>query len=178
MNQHGHAGAQVLQSITMKSPVGQLTLVASSEALVAVLWPRDDPKRVRLNFEPVELADNQVLLDTTRQLDEYFDGSRTRFELDLAPIGTEFQATVWVALRAIPYGQTRTYGELAKSIGRPTAARAVGTANGRNPLSIIVPCHRVVGATGALTGFAGGLGTKRFLLELEQDEARNDGGQM
>ena len=102
-----------------------------------------------------------------RQLREYFDGKRTVFELKLHPKGTPFQKAVWKALAAIPYGETRTYGEIARAVGRPTAVRAVGQANGQNPLPIVVPCHRVIGADGSLTGFGGGLPTKRALLELE-----------
>jgi len=169
MNQHDHPGAQVLQSTEVESPVGILTLVADHHALVAVLWPDDDPTRVRLCFRTVDTDTNQALNSGAQQLGEYFAGSRTVFELVLAPVGTEFQSTVWAALRTIPYGQTWTYGELAKSIGRPAAARAVGAANAKNPLSIIVPCHRVVGSGGQLTGFAGGLAAKRRLLDLEQD---------
>lgn len=169
MNQHEHPGAQVLQSTEVESPVGDLTLVAADDALVAVLWPDDDPTRVRLAFRAVGTDANHVLSSAAQQLGEYFAGSRTVFELVLAPVGTEFQSTVWAALRTIPYGQTWTYGELAKSIGRPAAARAVGAANAKNPISIIVPCHRVVGSGGHLTGFAGGLVTKRRLLDLEQD---------
>jgi methylated-DNA-[protein]-cysteine S-methyltransferase len=101
------------------------------------------------------------------QLDEYFAGERTEFDLPLGHAGTRFEEQVWSALRRIPYGATATYGEIARGIGHPTGARAVGTANGRNPIAIVVPCHRVVGAGGKLTGYAGGLDRKRFLLELE-----------
>jgi len=167
MNQLDHAGAHDLQSTKIESPVGILTLVAGRDALVAVLWPDDDPNRVRLRFRAVDVDDNQVLSAASSQLDEYFAGSRTEFDLNLAPVGTKFQSLVWSALHTIAYGDTWTYGELATSIGRPTAARAVGAANGRNPLSIVVPCHRVVASTGALTGFAGGIATKRQLLDLE-----------
>jgi methylated-DNA-[protein]-cysteine S-methyltransferase len=107
------------------------------------------------------------LLEAERQLDEYFAGTRRTFELPLELAGTEFQRSVWRALLTIPYGETRSYGQIARQIGRPAAVRAVGAANGRNPLAIVAPCHRVVGSTGKLTGFAGGLRAKAFLLELE-----------
>jgi methylated-DNA-[protein]-cysteine S-methyltransferase len=108
-----------------------------------------------------------ILLETERQLSEYFAGKRTRFAVPLEPRGSEFQKRVWSALKEIPFGKTRSYLDLAKTIGLPKASRAVGAANGKNPLSIILPCHRVVGASGALTGFAGGLETKAKLLTLE-----------
>jgi len=169
MNKHDQPGIEVLESIEIDSPVGTLTLVADHDALVAVLWPDDDPSRVRLTFRAVDAGNSEVLGAAASQLGEYFAGTRTEFELNLAPGGTDFQSVVWAALRTIEYGQTWTYGELATAIGRPTAARAVGTANGRNPLSIVVPCHRVVASTGGLAGFAGGLATKRQLLDLEQN---------
>ena len=108
------------------------------------------------------------------QLTEYFAGERTTFDLPLDPVGTEFQVAAWRALGEIPYGETRTYGEQAAGIGRPTAVRAIGAANGKNPLSIVLPCHRVVGADGSLTGFAGGLDAKRFLLTHEQSVSGRD----
>jgi methylated-DNA-[protein]-cysteine S-methyltransferase len=151
---------------TVDSPVGALKLVASDRGLAAILWPDDDPERVRLG-EPAEAPEHPVLLETERQLAEYFAGTRRRFELPLDFAGTEFQRSVWAALLTIPYGETRSYGEIARQIGRPRAVRAVGAANGRNPLSIVAPCHRVIGASGELTGFAGGLATKQFLLALE-----------
>lgn len=148
------------------SPVGRLTLVASDRGARAVLWPEDRPDRVRFAEPPVE-ADHPVLAEMARQLDEYFAGERREFDLPLDAEGTEFQRLAWDALRRIPYGATSTYAEQARAIGRPTAVRAVGSANGRNPLSIIVPCHRVVAADGGMGGFAGGLDTKRALLDLE-----------
>ncbi|SDI98653.1 methylated-DNA-[protein]-cysteine S-methyltransferase [Frankineae bacterium MT45] len=111
--------------------------------------------------------DEDAFDDVREQLAEYFAGTRTRFELELNPAGTEFQRRVWMALREIPYGETKTYGEQAEVIGSPKAVRAVGLANGRNPISIIVPCHRVIGANGSLTGFGGGLEAKRWLLDHE-----------
>ncbi|MFK8256558.1 methylated-DNA--[protein]-cysteine S-methyltransferase [Erwinia sp. AnSW2-5] len=150
----------------MHSPVGELKLVATEQGLAAVLWENDDPKRVR--FRPqLEDIQNATLLEAERQLREYFAGHRQQFILTLDFIGTEFQKQVWAALVTIPFGETRSYGEIAQQIGNPTAVRAVGAANGRNPLSIIAPCHRVIGANGKLTGFAGGLETKAFLLRLE-----------
>jgi methylated-DNA-[protein]-cysteine S-methyltransferase len=150
----------------MKSPVGKLKLVASSRALVAVLWEKERPNRVKLdemNLDPR----HPILIETERQLSEYFSGKRTQFDLPLQPEGTEFQKKVWRALREIPFGKTKSYLELARTVGSPKASRAVGAANGKNPLSIVVPCHRVVGADGTLTGFAGGLKTKAALLALE-----------
>jgi methylated-DNA-[protein]-cysteine S-methyltransferase len=148
------------------SPVGKLKLVASERGLAAILWEKDDPKRVRL--QPiVEERQHPVLLETEQQLEEYFTGKRKAFSVKLDFAGTEFQKKVWRALLRIPCGETSTYGEIARQIGHPTASRAVGAAIGRNPISIIAPCHRVIGSTGKLTGFAGGLGTKASLLDLE-----------
>lgn len=152
---------------TMPSPVGLLTLVAGGAGLVAVLWPDDDPGRVRLSTQPRQIG-HPVIEETERQLGAYFAGCLDRFDLPLDFRGTDFQKRVWTALLAIPFGETRSYRDIARQIGRPTASRAVGAANGRNPISIIAPCHRVVGAGGALTGFAGGLDAKRYLLELER----------
>ena len=150
----------------MESPVGKLTLVGSDRGLAAVLWEDDDPSRVRLGT-PKEDAGHPLLVQAQRQLEEYFAGKRRRFTVKLDPAGTPFQNQVWDALRTIPFGETRSYGEIADQIGRRKAVRAVGAANGRNPLSIIVPCHRVIGADGNLTGFAGGLKVKARLLALE-----------
>jgi methylated-DNA-[protein]-cysteine S-methyltransferase len=151
---------------TMESPVGKLKLVASNEGLVAVLWQNDRPSRMRVG-ELVEDDEHPILLKAERQLGEYFAGKRKEFEVPLDMRGTSFQKNVWEALLAIPFGETRSYGQLAKQLGNPNATRAVGAANGRNPLSIIVPCHRVIGSTGKLTGFGGGLETKAHLLNLE-----------
>jgi len=150
----------------ISSPVGPLTLVASREGLAAILWKDHNPRRVRLG-NLVEDGTNSILLEAQRQLGEYFAGQRKVFTVKLDFAGTEFQRRVWTALLTIPYGETRSYGDIARQIGSPTAVRAVGAANGRNPISIIAPCHRVVGATGQLTGFAGGLQTKARLLALE-----------
>ena len=146
------------------SPLGPLTVSASDAGLHALEFPQDSWFLPRDGWRE---ADHPLLREAQRQLDEYFAGLRRTFELPLAPRGTPFQREVWFALADIPYGQTCTYAQLAMRLGRPTASRAVGAANGRNPLGIILPCHRVVGANGALTGFSGGLEAKRFLLELE-----------
>lgn len=156
-----------LASMILPSPVGDLTLVASDRGLVAVLWPDDDPGRVRLDA-PTPQPDHPVLAQAASQLRAYFDGARRSFDLPLDFRGTAFQQRVWAALLTIPFGETRSYGDIARAIGHPTASRAVGAANGRNPISIIAPCHRVVGSNGALTGFAGGLATKTWLLDHER----------
>jgi methylated-DNA-[protein]-cysteine S-methyltransferase len=156
-----------LASKSIESPVGKLKLVASDQGLVAILWEKDRPGRVRLS-ELVENEQHPVLVDTERQLAEYFAGKRKTFSVALDLRGTRFQKDVWEALRAIPFGETRSYGQLAKQLGNPRATRAVGAANGRNPISIILPCHRVIGSSGKLTGFAGGLDAKAHLLSLEQ----------
>jgi methylated-DNA-[protein]-cysteine S-methyltransferase len=120
---------------------------------------------------PEWVRDDAPFAAAHAQLDEYFAGDRTEFDLPLHPSGTPFQLKVWDALRTIPYGEVRSYGEIAEQIGKPGAARAVGLANGRNPISIIVPCHRVIGASGALTGYGGGLERKQALLDLESRTA-------
>ncbi len=152
---------------TMDSPVGKLKLVASGKGLVAVLWENDEPLRVRLG-EQVKEEGHPILLQAERQLGEYFAGQRMSFSVPIDLGGTPFQKNVWDALLAIPFGETRTYGELARRLGNPKASRAVGAATGKNPISIIVPCHRVIGSTGRLTGFAGGLEAKARLLTLER----------
>lgn len=147
------------------SPIGKLTLVSTDGSLSGLYMEqqRHRPDDTRFG-EP----DARVFAQVEEQLAAYFTGELTTFDLPLAPAGTEFQRRVWTALREIPYGATVTYGELAAELGRPTASRAVGLANGRNPISIVVPCHRVVGSSGALTGYGGGLERKRFLLDLER----------
>lgn len=156
-----------LACTTFESPVGILTLVASDAGLVAITWENDDPLRVRLGPLVEDIA-HPVLVEAARQLRRYFAGELTLFDLPLDMRGTAFQTSVWAALLAIPYGETRSYGAIARAIGRPGASRAVGAANGRNPLSIVAPCHRVVGTSGHLTGFAGGLEAKAMLLALER----------
>ncbi len=151
---------------TMPSPVGELTLVAADEALCAILWENDRPGRVKLGR--LQRNDNLPVLQRTRQqLQEYFSGMRDDFDLKLDMKGTPFQKKVWNLLLAIPFGETRSYGQIAALAGNPAASRAVGAAVGRNPISIVTPCHRVVGSSGKLTGFAGGLDAKRELLALE-----------
>jgi len=156
---------------TVSSPVGTLKLVASDKGLAAVLWENEDPKRLRLG-EAEERPDHPVLVEAERQLGAYFAGELTRFDIALDLVGTEFQKKVWAALLEIPFGETRSYGQIAAQLGKPATARAVGAANGRNPISIIAPCHRLIGSDGSLTGFAGGLGSKRYLLDLESAVAK------
>ncbi|MES2156884.1 MAG: methylated-DNA--[protein]-cysteine S-methyltransferase [Pseudomonadota bacterium] len=162
----------IFASSILPSPVGDLTLVASDRGLVAVLWPDDDPARVRLP-RLHDQGDHPVLVQAAIQLADYFAGKRQGFDLPLDFRGTMFQQGVWTALLTIPFGETRSYGAIAQAIGQPTASRAVGAANGRNPLSIIAPCHRVIGGNGALTGFAGGMETKRWLLDFERRTVAN-----
>jgi methylated-DNA-[protein]-cysteine S-methyltransferase len=148
------------------SPVGKLKLVARGDRLVAILWENDRPGRVKLG-DMREADDHPVLVETARQLGEYFAGTRTRFDVATEFVGTEFQKKVWNALLTIPFGETRSYREIAEQIGNGRASRAVGAANGRNPISIIAPCHRVIGASGDLTGFAGGMEVKATLIAIE-----------
>ncbi|MGI9594835.1 MAG: methylated-DNA--[protein]-cysteine S-methyltransferase [Acidimicrobiales bacterium] len=158
---------------TIDSPVGRLTLAADDDGLSHILFQNATLGDTGLEeSEAVEAPDDPVLRAATEQLDEYFAGTRTEFDLPLAPTGNEFEMEVGKARTTIPYGKTISYGRQAELIGRPGAARAVGAANGRNPLSIVLPCHRVVGADGALTGFGGGLETKQALLELENGTQR------
>jgi methylated-DNA-[protein]-cysteine S-methyltransferase len=147
------------------SPIGTLTLVAEDDALTEVRFPNDSHDD---DIDMVDVADHAVLQQAADELGEYFSGTRVDFDVPLDPHGTEFQLAAWSALRTIPYGETVSYGEQAKRLGDPGKARAVGAANGRNPLPIIVPCHRVVGANGHLTGFGGGIETKAWLLDHER----------
>jgi len=150
---------------TMASPVGLLKLIASDKGLAAVLWENDLPDRVSIS---AEIADNHpVLCEAETQLQEYFAKKRTSFSIELDFTGTSFQKKIWQALLTIPFGETRTYGQIAQQIGDPKAVRAVGGAANKNPISIIAPCHRVIGASGKLVGFAGGLDKKTILLQLE-----------
>ena len=158
------AGNYAYKSIA--SPYGKLKLVASDKGLAAVLWEKDDPRRVRLGT-PKHDPENKFLKQTETQLKAYFEGKLKKFTVPLDFKGTDFQKSVWAALLTIPFGETRSYGEIARQIGRPDASRAVGAANGRNPISIITPCHRVLGSNGRLTGFAGGLEAKDHLLQHE-----------
>jgi methylated-DNA-[protein]-cysteine S-methyltransferase len=154
-----------MRHTVIDSPVGPLTLVGTGGALTGLYMRRQRHRPPQDSFGEPDAA---PFAEAIEQLRDYFAGRRTDFDLPLAPRGTEFQLRVWAALRQIPYGRTVSYGELAAEIGRPSAARAVGMANGRNPIGIIVPCHRVVGATGDLTGYGGGLDRKRQLLNLER----------
>jgi methylated-DNA-[protein]-cysteine S-methyltransferase len=152
------------------SPVGPLTIVASGSGVRAVLWPEDDPKRVPMPDLQVQ-REHPVLMQAVKELGEYFAGTRQQFDVPLDPQGTEFQQSAWMVLRTIPFAETVSYGEQAEQMGDKRKARAVGAANGRNPISIIVPCHRVVGSNGSLTGFAGGLDKKAWLLQHESEVA-------
>jgi methylated-DNA-[protein]-cysteine S-methyltransferase len=150
----------------MDSPVGKLTLVATGGTMSGLYMEQQRHRPLEDTFgEP----DPEPFTDVIAQLDEYFAGRRTEFDLPITLAGTEFQRRVWAALCEIPYGETISYGELANRLGRPTASRALGLANGKNPLCIIVPCHRVVGSTGDLTGYGGGLARKQFLLDFERE---------
>lgn len=151
----------------IQSPVGEIKLVASAEALVAVLWEDVGPAR-SLFSEVTKDPGHPVLCEAERQLADYFAGTLRVFSVKLDFMGTDFQKMVWQTLLTIPYGETRSYREVAMQIGKPKAMRAVGGALGRNPISIIAPCHRVIGVGGELTGFAGGLGAKAQLLEIER----------
>jgi methylated-DNA-[protein]-cysteine S-methyltransferase len=150
----------------MDSPIGPLTLVAVDGALTGLYMDR---QRYRPGTETFGDRDHAPFAQAIEQLEAYFAGRLTDFDLPLALVGTPFQRLVWEALRKVPYGQTVSYGQLADRLGRPSAARAVGLANGHNPISIIVPCHRVVGAKGDLTGYGGGLERKRHLLDFERN---------
>lgn len=154
--------------LKMQTPVGELTLIASEKGLSAILWEDDKPERVKVLAE-VEDRNHQILKQAETEVREYFEGSRRHFTIALDPIGTDFQLKVWNELKKIPFGETISYKELAIRVGNPKASRAVGGANGKNPLSIIVPCHRVIGASGKLTGFAGGVDVKSKLLSFERE---------
>lgn len=153
---------------TIESPIGTITLVAADDALIEVRFP-NAPQLDHGEAEPA--ADNPILQRAASQLVEYFAGHRTEFDVPLEPLGTTFQLAAWAALRTIPYGETVSYGEQARRLGDAGKARAVGAANGRNPIPIIVPCHRVVGANGHLTGFGGGIESKAWLLDHERTVA-------
>lgn len=152
-------------STVYDSPCGPLTLISNGAALTDLQF--ENP---RYPYTPAPLGSDAILDKARRQLDQYFAGKLRVFELPLAPKGTPFQQRVWQALLAIPYGATRSYGQQAVAIGSPQASRAVGLANGRNPISIIIPCHRVIGSKGALTGYGGGMERKQLLLDLERGQ--------
>ena len=151
----------------VESPIGPLRLVGADAGLAGVLWETQDPVQSGFALDR-EDARHPLLQQAARELHEYFAGERREFSVALDFTGTEFQNKVWRALQSIPFGETRSYGELAAQIGAPKASRAVGAANGRNPIPIILPCHRVIGSSGSLTGFGGGLPMKKQLLAHEQ----------
>jgi len=153
-----------MQYRMMASPLGDLLLAGEGEVLELIGFP-EGKGEVRPGKDWV--LNENMLHNAVRQLNEYFEGRRQDFELDLKPSGTPFQLSVLAALKQIPYGQTRTYADIARQISRPKAVRAVGAANGRNPLPIVIPCHRVIGSDGSLTGFGGGMAAKQYLLSLE-----------
>lgn len=181
LSEAGQAGGRIWTAV-IGSPVGDLTAYADDRAVHALLfdghrvagepvvWPPGEPLPNTCPVRRVAAAEHPVLARLAAQLTEYFDGARHTFDLPLQLHGNAFQRRVWEALRTIPYGQTRSYGQLAVQLGEPGAARAVGAANARNPISIVIGCHRVVGGSGALVGYAGGLDRKRFLLDLEAGE--------
>jgi methylated-DNA-[protein]-cysteine S-methyltransferase len=155
----------------LATPIGVLTLIASDRGLTRVLFENEDRADARLRTEiPVADGDDQTLAAAAGQMEEYFAGTRRRFDLPLDLGGTDFQRQAWLALADVPYGETATYGEQADRIGRPGAFRAVGAANGRNPVPVVLPCHRIIGADGSLTGFGGGLEVKQRLLDHERSQ--------
>jgi methylated-DNA-[protein]-cysteine S-methyltransferase len=159
----------MFHTITMDSPVGELRLIAGDNGLRAILWGAEDLARIA-SIDVANLIEGStpVLDRAVTQLEEYFAGTRREFDLPLDPGGTPFQQSAWQVLRTIPYGKTISYGQQAWQLGDPNKARAVGAANGKNPLSIVVPCHRVIGSTGGLTGFAAGVEIKSWLLDHER----------
>lgn len=162
-----------LRRLTIESPIGPLTLLADDKGLTQIFFANQDMASTGLTSDEIpEAPDDPVLITTAAQLGEYFAGERTTFELPLHLEGTNFEREAWRALATIPYGETTSYAHQAEVIGRPAAIRAVGGANGRNPIPIVLPCHRVVGSDGSLTGFGGGLAIKRWLLDLESGTQR------
>jgi methylated-DNA-[protein]-cysteine S-methyltransferase len=157
-----------LATTTLPTPIGSLGLVASEVGLRAVIFESEARGPRHFAAELVDAPAHPVLAVAVEQLEAYFAGERRDFDLPLELVGTEFQLLAWRALATVPYGETVSYAEQARRIGRPTAVRAIGAANGRNPVPVVLPCHRVVGADGSLTGFGGGLGTKAALLDLER----------
>lgn len=154
----------------LDTPIGELLLAGENGALTMIGFPKGSMRR---EPEADWIFNEKQLAEASRQLSEYFAGERQEFDLPLKLSGTEFQVSVLEALQKIPYGKTTSYGEIARQIGRPRAVRAVGAANGRNPIPIVVPCHRVIGSTGDLTGFGGGLDTKEALLRLEAEHTQD-----
>ncbi len=154
----------------LHTPIGELLIAGENDALAMIGFPKGSMRR---EPEPDWIFNEKPLAEACQQLREYFAGERREFDLSLQFGGTEFQVSVLEALRKIPYGETTSYGEIARRIGRPKAVRAVGAANGRNPIPIVVPCHRVIGSKGDLTGFGGGLDTKEALLRLEAEHTQD-----
>ncbi len=157
----------MLYSTPHRTPVGELMLIASDQGLRAILWPKLSPLKAGIHPRPHRNPQHPILVKTAAQLDEYFAGSRTEFNIPLDLQGTRFQLAAWRSLADIPFGTTTSYGRQAAGLGIPKAARALGAANGANPVCIVLPCHRVIGADGSLTGFGGGLPTKQWLLDHE-----------
>jgi methylated-DNA-[protein]-cysteine S-methyltransferase len=169
MNMPTITPTQTLKYTSIDSPIGELLLLGDEHALHGLhMQDGRKPTRIDPSWEPSPVP----FADVRRQLSEYFDGERVTFDGELVMAGSAFEQSVWRALREIPYGETVSYGEIARRVGQPSAARAVGVANGRNPIAVIVPCHRVIGADGSLTGYGGGLERKRLLLELESSQSR------
>ena len=155
-----------MYATVLPTPIGPLQLIADDHALFRINFPNSkDEQNSALGPAP---DDHPFFVQEKEQLSEYFQGSRQRFDLSLCPLGTTFQEEVWACIQEIPYGETRTYGEIAIALGNVNKARAVGGAANKNPLPIVIPCHRVIGSSSRLTGFAGGLATKQFLLDLEE----------
>ena len=152
----------------LDSPIGRLSLIATDQGLSHVLFDQQVPADVGLDDDPAQADAHPVLVAASVQLEEYFAGQRQEFDIPLDLKGTEFQRAAWLALASVPYGETRSYRQQATAIGRPNAVRAVGAANGKNPVPIVLPCHRIVGSDGSLTGYGGGLPIKEYLLSHEQ----------
>lgn len=153
--------------LIIDSPIGPLTLIQTGEALSGLYIHKKEPDKIATSSVSRLTEETPLLKETSRQLQEYFEGKRTVFSLPLAPVGTEFQKKCWDALLTIPYGETRSYKDIAIAIGNEKACRAVGMANHNNPISIIIPCHRVIGANGSMVGYGGGLPVKEYLLKME-----------
>jgi methylated-DNA-[protein]-cysteine S-methyltransferase len=160
--------AALYGTVVHGTPVGSLDIIASDRGVRAILFGPEDALRVPISAQIIDDPSHPIVAEVARQLDGYFEGTRTDFDLPLDPEGSPFQQQAWLALCAIPYGETVSYGEQARRLGDPNKARAVGAANGRNPISIVVPCHRVIGTSGKLVGFGGGLTAKAWLLDHER----------
>lgn len=156
----------------LDSPIGRLRLVATDQGLSRLLFDGQADADLRSDGDSTRTDDHPVLAAATTQLEEYFAGQRQEFDVPLDLAGTEFQRAAWSALASVPYGETRSYRQQAEAVGRPKAVRAIGAANGRNPVPIVLPCHRIVGSDGSLTGYGGGLPIKEYLLNHEQAQAR------